>query len=265
MKKTLTLLSLLSFLYFVSCDTIATNDFLEGGTPPPVDTTAITKKVLIEDFTGYKCTNCPAASEELHTIENLYPEQVIGIGIHTGFFANPSGVFETDFRTNEGDELRSFFGPDAFPIGMVNRIGYPENVLVEYTDWASQVGSILQEDPSIGIKISDSNAQITVDAKLLTNNNSNLKLVVCITEDKIIDKQINGSELIEDYEHNHVLRKVINGTWGESINLIDEYTSFTFDYSLEDLWVRANCNVIAFVYNDSNKEVLQVEKIHLTD
>ena len=34
-----------------------------------------------------------------------------------------------------------------------------------------------------------------------------------------IDKQIDGSELIEEYEHNHVLRKVINGTWGSNIQL----------------------------------------------
>lgn len=265
MKKTFALLPLLSFLIFFSCDTIETNDFLEGGTPGPVDTTTITKKVLIEDFTGFKCSNCPSASTELHTIEELYPDKIVGIGIHTGFFANPSGVFVTDFRTSEGDELASFFGPDAFPIGMVNRIGYPENVLVEYTDWASQVISILEEAPSVGITISENNEQITVEAKRLTNNNNSIKLVVCITEDKIIDKQIDGSELVENYEHNHVLRKVVNGTWGEAINLTDEYTSFSFDYSLDDLWVRSNCNVIAYVYDDSNKEVLQVEKIHLSD
>lgn len=264
MKKTLTILPLLSFLFFFSCDTIEKNDFLVGETLTP-DTTTIIKKVLIEDFTGYKCTNCPAASAELHTIEELYPDKVVGIGIHAGFFAKPSGVFVTDFRTTEGDELSGFFGPDAFPIGMVNRVGYPENVLVEYTDWASQVSSILNEDPTIGIKISENNNQITIEAKRISSANNNLKLVVCITEDKIIDKQIDGSDLIDNYEHNHVLRKVVNGTWGESINLTNEYTSLSFDYSLENIWVRSNCNIIAFVYDDSNKEVLQVEKIHLSD
>jgi hypothetical protein len=71
--------------------------------------------------------------------------------------------------------------------------------------------------------------------------------------------------LIEDYEHNHVLRKVVNGTWGSSIELSNTSTSFTFNYTLEDFWVKSNCNVVAFVYDNSNKEVLQAEKIHLYD
>lgn len=264
MKKTSLLLPLLALFLLFSCDKIETTDFLQGGTPI-IDTNSVVKKVLIEDFTGYKCTNCPDASSELHTIEDLYTNKVIAIGIHTGFFAKPSGVFETDFRTSEGDELGAFFGPSAFPIGMVNRIGYPENVLTEYTSWASEVSSILDQDPTIDIIISEANNTITVDAKRLSEGNNSLKLVICITEDKIIDKQLDGAELIEDYEHNHVLRNIVNGTWGSSINLTNDYSSFDFNYTIEDSWVRSNCNVVAFVYDDNNKEVLQAEKIHLTN
>ena len=89
--------------------------------------------------------------------------------------------------------------------------------------------------------------------------------MVCITEDGIIYKQIDGSELIEKYEHNHVLRKVINGTWGSNIQLSSTLSTYSYDYNLEDSWVRRNCNIVAFVYDNTNKEVLQVEKIHLMD
>lgn len=249
-----------------SCDKIDREDFLQGDNGGGnTDTTTIVKKILIEDFTGFKCTNCPLASSELNTIENLFEDKIIGIGVHAGFFAAPSGVFTTDFRTEAGNELADFFGPEAFPIGMVNRMNYPDNVLLEYTEWASKVSEIINQDPTVGILISENNNQITVQAKSLSTINGNLKLVVCLTEDKIIDKQIDGSNLIEDYEHNHVLRKNINGTWGSDVSLTNEYTSFEFNYSLDNNWVRSNCNIIAYVYNDSNKEVLQVEKIHLTD
>ena len=148
---------------------------------------------------------------------------------------------------------------------MVNRQGYPDNVLLSYTDWASQAGEQLLQAPTIELSISEENNSVSVQARRLTEANNSLKLVVCITEDGIIDKQIDGSELIEEYEHNHVLRKVVNGAWGSNIQLSSTSSTYSYDYTLEDSWVRSNCNIVAYVYDNSNKEILQVEKIHLTD
>ena len=134
-----------------------------------------------------------------------------------------------------------------------------------FTDWASKAGEQLFQAPTIDLSISEDNNSVSIQARRLSESNNSLKLVVCITEDSIIDKQIDGSELIEEYEHNHVLRKVINGTWGSNIQLSTTSSTYSYGYSLEDSWVRSNCNIVAFVYDNSNKEVLQVEKIHLTD
>ena len=203
--------------------------------------------------------------QKFRTIEELYPEKVVGIAIHAGFFAQPSGNFITDFRTTGGNELADFFEPEVFPIGMINRQGYPENVLLNYTDWASIAGEQLLQAPTIKLSISEDNNSVSIQARRLSESNNSLKLVVCITEDSIIDKQIDGSELIEEYEHNHVLRKVINGTWGSNIQLSNTLSTYSYDYTLEDSWLRGNCNIVAFVYDNSTKEILQVEKIHLTD
>lgn len=262
MKKTYyLLLSLFILSLTFSCDVIEKDNF----TDPEADFAWVGKKVLIEDFTGYKCTSCPQASSELKTIEELYPGKVVGIAIHAGFFAQPSGDFVTDFRTTEGNELADFFEPEVFPIGMINRQGYPQNVLLNYTDWASIVGEQLLQVPTIDLSISEENNSVIIQARRLSESNNSLGLVVCITEDSIIYKQIDGSELIEEYEHNHVLRKVINGTWGSNIQLSSTLSTYIYDYNLEDSWMRRNCNIVAFVYDNSNKEVLQVEKIHLTD
>tara|TARA_B100000513_G_scaffold148895_1_gene69369 strand:+ start:523 stop:1311 length:789 start_codon:yes stop_codon:yes gene_type:complete len=254
-------LTLLILSLTFSCDVIEKDNF----TDPNVNFPWLGKKVLIEDFTGYKCTNCPQASSELKTIEELYPEKVVSIAIHAGFFAQPSGNFTTDFRTTAGNELADFFEPEVFPIGMINRQGYPNNILLNYTDWASKAGEQLLQVPTIDLSISEDNNSISIQARRLSESNNILKLVVCITEDSIIDKQIDGSELIEEYEHNHVLRKVINGTWGSNIQLSNTLSTYSYDYNLEDSWVRRNCNIVAFVYDNSNKEILQVEKINLTD
>ena len=261
-KNNLFFLGVLILSLSFSCDTIEKDNF----TDPNASFPWLGKKVLVEDFTGYKCTNCPAASTELHNIEELYPDKVIGIALHAGFFAIPGGVFETDFRTEEGEELAEFFSTESYPIGMVNRQGYPDNVLLNYTDWASNVTEHLLQMPSVELSITESNNQIVIEGRSLSEVNNDLKIVVCITEDNIIDKQIDDGTLIENYEHNHVLRKIVNGTWGSDIEL-DNALNFdsSFDYTLEESWVRSNCNVVAFVYDNSNKEILQVEKIHLTD
>jgi len=186
------LLSLFILSLTFSCDVIEKDNF----TDPEADFPWVGKKVLIEDFTGYKCTNCPQASSELKTIEELYPGKVVGIAIHAGFFAQPSGDFITDFRTTEGNELADFFEPEVFPIGMINRQGYPQNILLSYTDWASIAGEQLLQAPTIDLSISEENNSVIIQARRLSESNNSLKLVVCITEDGIIYKQIDGSELM---------------------------------------------------------------------
>ena len=69
------------------------------------------KKVLIEDFTGHLCPNCPDAARELDAIHDIYGDQIIGMAIHVSkSFARPypasqAPSFQYDFRTNGGDEL----------------------------------------------------------------------------------------------------------------------------------------------------------------
>ena len=86
MRKTYyLLLSLFILSLTFSCDVIEKDNF----TDPEADFPWVGKKVLIEDFTGYKCTNCPQASSELKTIEELYPGKVIGIAMMQKEYWNP--------------------------------------------------------------------------------------------------------------------------------------------------------------------------------
>lgn len=71
---------------------------------------------------------------------------------------------------------------------------------------------------------------------------------------------------MENYEHNHVLRKSLNGTWGQTVELNStNFQSFNFDYVIDNSMVETNTNAVAYIYNESTKEVLQVEEIHLIE
>ena len=87
----------------------------------PVDTTTnqFVKNILIEDFTGHLCKNCPDAARELDAIHDFYGSRIIGLALHVGttfgrpyptdISVNPDQKFIYDFRTNKGEELDNHF------------------------------------------------------------------------------------------------------------------------------------------------------------
>ena len=117
--------------FYVIIATIFMNscEVIEGpymnGTIDPIDTTnnVYVKNILIEDFTGHTCKNCPDAARELDAIHDVYGSQIIGLAIHAGqTFArpypidpsgNPDEKFIYDFRTSWGEELDGFFQVSA--------------------------------------------------------------------------------------------------------------------------------------------------------
>ena len=153
MKKAVLFLSVL--ISFSACDKIDPDNFVDGEIivqPEDVD-----RKILIEDFTGHKCQNCPEASVEIHNIQNTFPNQVVAIAIHAGYFSEPNPpqapYLTTDFRTDGGNEIHNFFGPQSYPNGMVNRSGYPSDVLSNYNDWGNMISSSTGSIAKVGIDI----------------------------------------------------------------------------------------------------------------
>ena len=68
----------------------------------------------------------------------------------------------------------------------------------------------------------------------------------------------------KEYIHNHVLRKAINGDWGEEIALGKDATvDKEADFQLENGWKVKNMSIVAFVYNDNG--VLQVTRKKLVN
>ena len=49
------------------------------------------KIVLLEDFTGHKCVNCPVAADEIARLEEWCEGHLIAVSIHAGSYANTSG------------------------------------------------------------------------------------------------------------------------------------------------------------------------------
>ncbi|RYZ28301.1 MAG: Omp28-related outer membrane protein, partial [Sphingobacteriales bacterium] len=96
-------------------------------------------------------------------------------------------------------------------------------------------------------------------------------LMVAVTEDKIIDVQAYPDHHDEEYEHNHVLRDFITPVSGSSIAdslAVKEKGRVyerTFIYEVDANWNHANCNVVAFVFNNGTPgmEVAQIAETRI--
>ena len=81
-------------------------------------------------------------------------------------------------------------------------------------------------------------------------------------EDHIYDWQKAGSVDVPNYDHRHVLRKALNGTWGTQLSSSNagDTASFQFSATLNSKWKVAECEVLAFIYNSATYEIIQANE-----
>lgn len=267
-------LLLITVLGFTSCDYIS-KPIQEGGINPG-DTTKIYRNILIDDFTGHKCVNCPEAAEMIETMEALpiFENRIVSIAIHTGFFANAfASPFDALYKTQDGEDLAGVFGPSNFPIGMVNRIDYPNDHLKSFQSWPDVANQFVGQETEIDIQpsanmTSDSTFNVSVDLEYRADlSNTDLNITVLITESGIISAQTSHNGDIPDYEHKHMLRGATNTIIGESIGGNGKTIGTTENYStfgtLPSVSVAANSHLVVYVYNTATQEIIQVEQIDL--
>jgi hypothetical protein len=240
------------------------------------------RKIIIYDFTGQQCGNCPAAHGEIKKLIDLYGEAIVPIAIHCSHFATPDNGYPYDFRTDIGDYLggkdhnAGFYGQLSLPCGLINNLS-GTNISLP-SKWAEETTKFIQLYSEFSMYISaessTNNISCEVFVKTEIKNKRKLNLVAFLLEDNIIQNQKDLSkepDKIPDYEHNHVLRAGFNGAWGEEIksntNELAIGEEFRKSYSItipkDKDWNTENCSVVAFVYDTDTKEILQAEKIHL--
>ncbi|GAB4295801.1 MAG: hypothetical protein Kow0068_20350 [Marinilabiliales bacterium] len=283
MKNTVLFL-LIIIAGFFACNKID-EPFKKDNGNNPIDTTSnqkdtVIRKILIEDFTGHKCGNCPEAHDMLNSLHNTYGDQIISIGIHADYFAQPdaSGLFTADYRCQTGDELFAYFNVVVQPIGTVNRTQSQGSYLFNYTDWPNLVADMANDTATIKIDMennydaSSNSGTIKVNTIFLQDLQQQLMLSLYITEDSIVSPQMfyNPTTHVDTfYVHRHVLRGAINNTWGEQITAsggsANDTLTKSYNYTINTSWVETKCSIVAFVYDNSTLEVLQVEEIKVKE
>ncbi|MBM6672800.1 Omp28 family outer membrane lipoprotein [Marseilla massiliensis] len=244
-------------LAFAACNDISEDERFIYVKPADVN-----RAILLEDFTGQLCPNCPTAAAEIESLISDYGDSVIiAVGIHSG----PTG-FEgfgdnIGLLTETGDEYFYHWGITTQPAGIINR----SSGILQWSEWATSVRNEISKQATLSMEISNAydESSRTLDisvSSLGTNGTTSGKLQVWLVEDGITAFQtmLDGSENM-NYVHNHVFRAAVNGTWGDDFNLDEgESVTNTFTYDIPTDWNPENVSVVAFVYNDSG--VQQVVK-----
>lgn len=241
-----------------SCDEVKENDRY-------IDMGEITAKrtVLLEEFTGQKCTNCPSAHESIEKIEEQYGDNLIAVSIHATTLAineDPNSKI-SGLKQPEGDEYSQKWGVSTIPIGVVNR----KSGLTDPGAWQGLVREYMQNDSPIAITLSatldETSEKINIETDIDAGDNITGKLQLWVVESGIVAVQLllDGS-LNPNYVHNNVFRAAVNGTWGENVTLVTrESQSFAHSIAVKSNWNIDNLSIVAFIYTDTDG-VLQAAK-----
>jgi hypothetical protein len=278
MKKLLTpfivILVLLS-----SCSEIPPdiNPIVNQGECPVVNESSVSdqsRQVLIEEFTGVKCVNCPAGSEAIKNLIDIHDPQLIAVSIHAGFFSTPYNDSSFDFRTDEGDAVLSFVGePLGFPTAVINRKLFQGemDLQISQNQWADFINQEINISPKIKLAIKtqyeESSRELQAEVSIFVQENINdedVRLSIMITESHIIDYQLTPGGKESEYEHNHVLRGMMTNFDGNPLS--EELTTgssyckkHTMIVPIE--WNVNNCEIISFVHTGgSSKEIFQAHQ-----
>lgn len=270
MKK-VTFWGLLLFfaLFQFSCEEIGPNIDLGGGDS--------TKKVIIEEFTGVRCVNCPEGSEVIENLVGTYGDQLIPISIHSGFFSSPYPESNHDFRTDEGEEINTLLGTaSAWPAASVNRTVFEgaSDLIVGKNSWPGYIAQALAEAPAVEVGISKSfNAgtrllEVTANLDFTESISDPLLISIMITENNIVDAQLTPEGKDLSYSHKHVLRGMVTSASGDSYSggtNAGDTGSQSFSFTLPNDWVESNCEIVAVVHSGADKKVFQANAAHVVD
>lgn len=235
--------------------------------------------VLIEDFTGVRCPNCPNASREITALTNRFPKNVVAVAYHTSFLGTPitTAGYQSkyDFRTPEGEQLEGLMGYYlGKPAVTMNRKKYNdgEEFLLTSTSILGNIEKELLSVPKAELVIDNQydaglrklTSTITIDPKTLSSGT--FRLHAMVVESKIIDSQEDNTEYKKDYEHNHVFRAMLSDLEGDDIGASftpGKPITRTYSFTLPPeagWWVDRNSSIVAFI-TDLNQKTYQVGSV----
>jgi len=227
--------------------------FFIGFAQLPVSQNPEKKKIVLEEHTGKTCTFCPDGHKIANGLKEADPNNVFLINIHAGSYAAGTPNYRTDF----GSAIASQTQLSGYPSGSINRFyfGYSQQqsptgaTALGKGQWAQAAATAKTQDAIVNvaceasIDVSTNILSVTVQAYYTgTSTEGTNYLNVALTQDNIWGPQTGASNFWPEqidpvtglYQHNHMLRHMLTGQWGEAITTVStgDLVTKTYTYTL---------------------------------
>lgn len=241
------------------------------------------RNVLIEDFTGHRCPNCPTAATLAHDLHHADPERVFIASIHS----SPVGMstfqkedvdagYPTVLYNNPALEIGTFFGNYADagffanPQGTVNRVKENGTIFSQYTEWSTRSSNVLNSTLKVKLKSKlnyfESKRGVYLHTEIENVGNAitnELGIVVALIEDSLVAPQtMPDNTKNATYIHRDIFRGCIdNLAFGQTLTaafLKDGKYYVNYSYKLPDVYTPENMHLLIYVFDKSTYEIYQV-------
>ena len=231
--------------------------------------------VLIEDFTGVSCSNCPGAHDSyLVPLDSANRGRINIMELFVtdiGQTAPNPGEHYGGFRSSVATQIEAgvygthygmpIAGIDRMPIGAVGTGGEYYRQVIS-SGWTPGTEARLPITDSLNLAVASTYASATRTATIVVKitylqpTTTLQNLSIAIVEDSLVDLQEFPSTIAE-YHYNGVFRDLVTAApFGAPImtslplkeagRVIQQSYSYTVDSS----WVAKNCRIIAFVHGN---------------
>jgi hypothetical protein len=260
------------------------SDYLENEYPTFSNNSNTNANVLIEDYTGHTCFNCPLAADVAHGLYESNPNRVFVVSIHTGpgnlsfQQSNPSNSkYYTDHTCPDGiaygEEFEAGFGFFGNPQGTVNRREGSGEMFSLTGTWQSRTEDILNaNDLKVNIQSvfnyypNSNGGYLHVEVEKKTTDPIEMNTVVLVVQDSLVDWQkMPDNTDNEFYVHRDKhLGSIDDNPFGvptlTAVALSGDKKMLDYSYVLPQEIDRTNMHFLIYVYDKDTYEILQVIK-----
>lgn len=179
--------------------------------------------IIVEQFTGQKCGNCPGGAAGMKKAIEGLPDEDEG---RVAWVAHHSGYGKDQFTLDESDQIATFLSVPGAPYCNINRMeqtlgsGELPMLLWHPKSAKTQMLALLLDEPgsaSLEVKSQYNSSSRTFTVTLSgKTSEADAYLTAIITQSGIVAEQ-SGAGI--DYEHNHAPRKFLTPAIGEKLEL----------------------------------------------
>ncbi len=274
---------------FASCEQVGENERYVAVVPSePGDTTGsdtavvdtVLRAVLVEEFSGQLCVNCPAATEALETMQeaNGGSDRVVVVSLHAGV-GQMLAINETmgqalgyqGLATDFGEQLFSSYGLTSEPNAVINR----NSGVLGMGQWATNIVSALRVEANVSLSARTSydaaSRSLTVEVLGRSTDEGGYtgNVHVWLTEDSIVSIQ----RLEDGYEYDHVFNNIFRASAtpmaGEAVSVPygnEPQLLHTATFTLNEVWRPEHMAVVVFVDNAAGvAQALRVPLVQAAD